>query len=285
MELVSIVLPTYNSDSYISETISSVINQSYTNWELIVVNDGSTDTTDSIINSLVATENRIKYISKTNSGVSNSRNAGIAIAKGSFIAFLDADDVWKTDNLLEKINLLNTNNCDVVYSKCELIDENSTKIGKEYGGSDYPSLNDILLLKGNYITAPSGVIFKKPVIDQIGGFDPNLSNNADQDIWIRALLANFRISYLSKVLWQYRVHTHNMSSNIKLLESDSIYMFDKTFKNNIHLTSTFKRKCYSKLYLMLAGSWWKNGYNKKRGMYFISKAFITSPLSIFNLLK
>ena len=143
-------------------------------------------------------------------------------------------------------------------------------------------MSDILLLRGNYLTAPSGIVFKKNVLDKIGGFDPNLSNNADQDLWIRILSNDFKIKLTKTVLWKYRVHNNNMSSNIALLEKDSIYIFNKANKNNLYVTFAFKQKAFSKLNLMLAGSWWKNGNNKTRGAYFIFKALINYPFIFIN---
>ncbi len=284
MELVSIIVPAYNANRFISDTIKSVINQSYTNWELIIVNDGSTDDTEKTIAPYL-NDKRIKYISKQNSGVSDTRNKGSHLANGKFIAFLDADDIWKEHNLARKIESLNNLNCDAVYSKCELIDENSIPINKELTGSGEPSLDDILLLKGNYITAPSGIIIKKIILESVGEFDINLSNNADQDLWIRILANGFKINLIPEPLWKYRVHSKNMSSNITLLESDSIYMFNKINVNKLFGSKSLKRKCFANMYLMLAGSWWKNGNNKTRGVYFITKALLTYPPSILKLIK
>jgi glycosyltransferase involved in cell wall biosynthesis len=284
MELVSIILPAFNANRFIAETITSVINQSYTNWELLIVNDGSSDDTEKTIASYL-NDNRIKYISKQNSGVSDTRNNGIHRAKGNYIAFLDADDIWKENNLTKKIECLHNTNSDAVYSKCELINEDSLPINKELTGSDEPVLADILLLKGNYITAPSGIVVKKTLIETVGVFDINLSNNADQDFWIRILVNGLKINFIPESLWKYRVHSKNMSSNIKLLESDSIYMFNKIGTSTLFSSKLFKRKCYASLYFMLAGSWWKNANNKTRGVYFIIKALLTYPPSILKLIK
>jgi glycosyltransferase involved in cell wall biosynthesis len=282
MELVSIIMPAYNASDYIAETILSVKNQTYTHWELIIINDGSTDNTEKKIQPFLKDDIRIKYLVKNNSGVSHSRNVGMNNAQGEYISFIDADDVWLENNLKEK--LIAIKNCDAVYSECELINENSKPINKKLTGANLPLLEDILLLKGNYITAPSGVLIKKSTLDKIGNFDINLSNNADQDLWIRILLNDFKIKLIPKVLWYYRMHSNNMSGNIALLESDSIYMFDKTYRNNSRFSNIFKRKSYSKLYIMLAGSWWKNGNNKIRSVYFIFKSFLNYPPTLIKLI-
>ena len=282
MSLASIIIPAYNASKYIAETVQSVVNQTYSNWELIIVDDGSTDNTLKIIDAIAQTDSRIKYLTKNNSGVSDTRNKGLSIAKGEFISFLDADDIWHTNNLEEKIKFIQKDNIDVAYSNCEKIDRNSNSLNNILTGSETPLLSDILLLRGNYLTAPSGIVLKKNVLDKIGGFDTNLSNNADQDLWIRILSNNFKIKLIKLVLWKYRVHDNNMSSNIALLEKDSIYIFNKAKKNNLYDTFAFKQKAFSKLNLMLAGSWWKNGNNKTRGAYFIFKALINYPFILIN---
>lgn len=285
MPLVSIIIPVYNAEIYISDTISSVLAQTHQDWEMIIVDDGSTDNSLTKIKQYSQNDSRIKIILKTNSGVSDSRNAGILISKGDFIAFLDADDVWLDANLEKKIEYLKSNNAHVVYSDCEVIDENSNAKNRLFETKEKPTLDDILLLEGNYITAPSGTIFKKEVFNTIGLFDEKLSNNADQDIWIRLLTNNFEIALLNNKLWKYRVHSNNMSSNIQLLEKDSLYMFNKARENNIFKSFVFQKKCFSRLYLMLAGSWWKNDGNKIRGLFFLIKSLLSYPPIIFKILK
>jgi len=103
--MVSIIIPAYNAGRFISETIESVLLQSFTNWELIIVNDGSKDNTGEIISKYAAADKRISIITKENSGVSDTRNKGIEKSKGEMLAFLDADDIWEA-NFLEKIFFL-----------------------------------------------------------------------------------------------------------------------------------------------------------------------------------
>ncbi|MCZ2225085.1 MAG: glycosyltransferase [Chitinophagales bacterium] len=280
----SIIIPCYNAEKYIAEAIQSVLDQTYINWELIIIDDGSKDSSSKIIAKFL-NDNRISFHQQTNSGVSSARNNGLKIAQGNYITYLDADDVWFKDNLKEKVNYLRNNAIDVVYSSYEVINEKSESISKISDKAIYPTLKDILLQKGNYSTAPSGLVIKKEVLHKIGGFDTNLSNNADQDIWIRILFNNYKIALIEKPLWKYRIHENNMSNNISLLEKDSLYMFKKVATNNMFGSFWFKQKCYSKLYLMLAGSWWKEGNNQLRGGYFIFLAFINYPFIILTLLQ
>ncbi len=277
-------MPVYNAEKYIEETIQSVLNQTYENWELIIINDGSNDKTDGIIQNYL-TNIKIHYYHQNNSGVSVARNFGISKSRGKYISFLDADDIWLLSNLEEKIFFLKKESIDAVYSNCDIIDENSININKTLTGSKTPTLNDILSIKGNYITAPSGIILKKEIFDTIGTFDTNLSNNADQDLWIRLLANKFKLELINKSLWKYRAHKNNMSKNISLLEKDSIYLIEKVNKNNLFESQFFKKKCFGKLYYMLAGSWWKNGNNKFRGLYFLLKSIWNYPQITLRILK
>lgn len=282
---VSIIIPCYNSEKYIAETIQSVMNQTYTNWEMIIINDGSTDNSVTILNQFLKEDNRIQLINKSNSGVSDTRNKGLEIAQGDFVTFLDADDVWYITNLEKKVNFLVSTGYDVVYSYCQLIDEYAEPIDSILKGENNLKIADFLSLKANYNTAPSGVLFRKEVLQKIGGFDVNLSNNADQDILIQSLANGFKIGVVSEVLWNYRIHAENMSKNVGLLEKDSIYLFKKCEKQQLFHSYWFKQQCFSNLYLILAGSWWKNGNNKFRGLYFLFLAVVSYPVSIASIFK
>ena len=113
MPEVSVIIPVYNSEKFLLETVQAVINQSYTDWELILVDDGSTDNSSVICNNFKNIDSRIKVINKKNEGVSSSRNLGINIARGEFIMFVDPDDTLEEDALGYLYNLTNTYNSDV----------------------------------------------------------------------------------------------------------------------------------------------------------------------------
>lgn len=283
--LVSVILPAYNAERYLTDTIHSVIAQTYTNWELLIINDGSTDKTREIGEHFSRSDHRIISLTKNNTGVSDTRNYGIQHAKGNYFAFLDADDIWLPTNLEEKIIFLQVNKADMVYSSCSLTDENSVSLNKILSGSNEPQLEDILLFRGNYLTAPSGIVLTEGLMRSVKEFDPNLSNNADQDLWIRVLANGYRIGFLDKILWHYRIHSANMSGNIALLEKDSLYLYEKIRKNAFFSSYLFQRKCFSRLYYMLAGSWWRTGKNSSRALFFGFRAIVQDPFIIINFIK
>ena len=133
-KMVSIIMPSYNTGKYISESINSVINQTYTDWELIIVDDASNDETDSIVSNYLK-DKRIRYIKKNrNCGAALCRNAAISEAKGRWVAFLDSDDVWKSDKLEKQIKFMEENDYYFSYTNYSEIDENGNRTGVKVTG-------------------------------------------------------------------------------------------------------------------------------------------------------
>ena len=283
-DMVSIIIPLYNSEKFIEETINSILNQTYKDWELIVIDDGSTDDSAYFVLKLSETDQRIHYQYQKNMGVSVARNKGIKRAKGHYVFFLDADDVWQEDNLELKIQFLEKNKeIDWLFGSINLIDENSKVLGIRLKGDDYDILKSLLLWDGNVLTTPSTVAVRVKCLEGIA-FDENLSTAADQDFVIQ-LASKYRGGYLHKSTVNYRVLTNSMSRNISLMEKDHIRVFKKARRNKLFKNFLFKQQCFSNLYWILAGSWWKDGENKLRGFYFILLALITNPFSVFRILK
>ena len=149
-ELLSIITPMYNYEKYIGQTIESVLNQTYKNWEMLIVDDCSNDNSPNIVKEYVQIDNRIKYIRvNKNKGVSNARNTGLQQARGRFIAFLDSDDIWNNSKLEDQVQFMIKNDCTITFTSYELIDEDSNKLGKEVTVTSEVRYND--LLKGNIL--------------------------------------------------------------------------------------------------------------------------------------
>lgn len=277
--LVSIVIPVYNGENYLAATLDSLLTQSHKNLEIIVVNDGSIDSSSKIIETYIAKYSFIQCIHKNNSGVSSARNSGLAIAKGDFISFLDADDIWLPENIELKLDfMILHSNAFGVTSYCEIIDEKSNNTGEIKKGDAIVSLKNILAWKGNYITIPSGILFRTADLKNLNGFNTELSNNADQEILMRALFTRKTFHTLQKVSWKYRRHSQNMSSNIQVMEKDTSLVYRLADQNKWFESWRFKRECMSKMSLILAFSWWKNGQDKMRSVKWIFQSFYYSPL-------
>ncbi len=208
--LVSIITATFNSEKFLGLTINSVLNQSYKNWELILVDDSSTDKTIELIGSYQKKHPNILLIQNTtNQGAGVSRNKGITAAKGDFIAFLDADDLWKPNKLEVQITFMIKNNLDVCFSSYDLIDEEGNNLFKRVIA--LPKLNYKKLLKSNYVGNLTGVYNCKNL-----GKIPSTKLRKRQDwiLWLEAIKKSNKDAIgIQESLAYYRVRKDSMSSN------------------------------------------------------------------------
>jgi teichuronic acid biosynthesis glycosyltransferase TuaG len=229
MDLVSIVMPAYNAENFITEAIQSVINQNHKNWELIIINDGSNDNTNEKIH-LFINDKRIKLINIENTGVSYARNLGLKKANGKYISFLDSDDKWDCSFLEDNLATLKTNNAGLVFSNHYIIDEKSNIIN-EYQVNDAYIKNfkpQIDLLKVDYIGILT-VCINKELCNSELYFDSNLNGVEDWDLWYR-LSNQTKFIFLNKNLSYYREHANGASKNIYKQALNRI----KYYKKNIH---------------------------------------------------
>lgn len=214
-ELVSIIMPTYNSEKFILKTIESVINQSYKNWELIITDDHSTDNTVELIKSSYVNENRIRvYPLSINQGAAVARNNSIKEAKGRYIAFLDSDDIWFPRKLEKQLAFMQKTKCDLTYSSFIVVNEKGEKKG--YVNADnkvtYKSLlkrDTIGCLTVMYDTAKNGKVYM-----------PLIRKRQDWALWLNILKQDNVISLgIKDTLAQYTLRQDSLSSNkIKLLK-------------------------------------------------------------------
>ena len=265
--IVSIIIPAYNAEKFIGETIESVSHQSLSEWEMWIIDDGSTDQTVDIV-SLYIHDPRIHLISKKNEGVSIARNIGFQHAKGTYVAFLDADDSWLETRLEKMVALFRTNPAlGLVHSHMQVIDEHSYPQETIYKGKEGYILDSLLLWEECNIPAPSSILVKREVVDRVGGFSTKLSTAADQEFFFR-VAALYEIGMVPEVLGLYRIHGQNMHSNILRMEKDHLRAYQLAEDNKLFKSKAFKDKCYANLYMILGGSWWVNGRNKREGSFF-----------------
>lgn len=210
LPLVSIITASYNSEKFIHATIKSVINQTYSNWELIIIDDASSDTTIQIINTFTSAHSNIKCLKNTqNQGAAFTRNRGIKIAKGHYIAFLDADDVWQTEKLKQQITFMEERNLSVSFSSYNLIDENGNSLNRTVIA--LPKITYGKLLKCNYIGNLTGVYNAK----KLGKvYAPNLKKRQDWLLWLEAVKRSKTPALgIDIPLASYRIRANSMSSN------------------------------------------------------------------------
>lgn len=274
---ISVIIPAFNAGRYISESISTVINQTFRSWELIVVDDGSTDNTVQVITPFLE-DSRIKLIRQTNKGVSSARNAGISAARGRFIAFLDADDAYLPENLAQKDEILKqSGSVDFVYCDAIRCDENLKEVRVEKG-ADTDNLF-IKVMEWNTETIPalsSNILVKASLMKEKIKFDENLSNCADR--YMKIMLSKYAIGqYLPMALIKYRDSPGSMSKKVKLFEHDEKYIIGKIIEDNIIPAGSYRNRVIANIYLILSGSWYRNAHNPWRAVLNGLKSIITYP--------
>ncbi len=211
---VTVIMPAYNVEAYIAESIESVLNQTYTDWELVIVNDGSTDRTGEIAARFAAAHpGRIRVITQANRGLAGARNAALRAGAGSVFALLDSDDEWAPAYLAEQLRILDAEpDVDIVTGNA------FTRGGREDGRParpfpdprPTPELLEILADEtGVFIMS----IFRREVVDAIGGFDEDFRTNEDYDFWIRAARVGFKFRRNPRPLGWYRRRPHSLSSS------------------------------------------------------------------------
>ena len=212
MPIISVVIPAYNAEKWISQTIKSVQQQTFSDWEIIVIDDGSTDSTLEILKGIV--DERLKVFSYENGGVSVARNRGLAHSAGEFIAFLDADDLWTPDYLeLHLAALKQHPEADVAYCWTARIDEKgdflSTKPPVFFQGNVYPQL-----LVKSFLDCGS-LLIRQQAIQSVGEFDPCLKLGEDWDYWLR-LARHSHFVLIPKVQLLYRQWSDSTTSKLHL---------------------------------------------------------------------
>jgi glycosyltransferase involved in cell wall biosynthesis len=273
--VVSIIIPAYNASRYIEETILSVQCQFVQNWELIIVDDGSTDNQNDLIERLTADDPRIRLVMQTNRGVSAARNKGLELSNGRYIAFLDSDDIWLPNNLSEKLLKFEQGDFGLVHSNAAVIDTKGGLTGAMLEGKEGDLLEDLLSWNGPHVPGPSGVLVRRDVIASVGVFDVSLSTSADFDFFIR-IASKFMVGQVPMVTWRYRVHSGNMHSNIQAMEHDVLLVFRKSSAAGLFKSPKFERKCRAKMYSVLGRSWMGDGKSFFRGLAFIARSAFLS---------
>jgi teichuronic acid biosynthesis glycosyltransferase TuaG len=227
--LVSVIITTYNRVKLLEHTLNSVLNQTHTNLEIIIVSDASFDGTDKYIESI--SDSRLKYFKlSNNSGLpSVTRNVGLKYATGEYIAFCDDDDIWKI-NKIEK-QLIKIENHDLCFSKRSFINEYGLPI--KHRPIFFPrQLTLSTLLITNYIVL-SSVVIKKSIINQFVGFNelPEFKASEDYELWTRLLANNISITLCPEELVLYRIHTNNISNNMVAGIERTMLINNKLFEN------------------------------------------------------
>jgi glycosyltransferase involved in cell wall biosynthesis len=224
---VSVVMTCYKYAQYLPHAIESVLEQTYGNVEVIMVNDGSPDNTDEVMQPYLR-DPRVKYIKQPNSGQTIAKNNGIRAATGEFIAFLDADDIWRRDKLAKQMPLFAAPEVGVVYSTMEFIDDAGDKVPYEASPLSRPRAGRITeALFVDNIVPFSAAVARRECFDKIGLMDDTLKMAIDWDLWLR-MSVHFSFAYVDEPLLLYRVgHPGQMSKNYFVREKDTMRIMQK----------------------------------------------------------
>ena len=216
--MISVVMPAYNAEKTIRHAIDSVLSQSYKDFELIVINDSSKDTTKEIIEEYINRDKRVRIINNNvNSGVSFSRNKGVFNAKGEYIAFLDSDDIWRQDKLEKQLRLMEKKNAVLSYTASSFIDQNGHAYNYIMQAEEKTSLST--LLRKNLVSCSSAVV-RADVMKTIEM--PNDKMHEDYYVWI-TILRQYKYAYgINEPLLIYRLSDNSKSSD-RLKSAKMIY--------------------------------------------------------------
>ena len=212
MPKVSIIIPVYNAEKYIAETIRSVLNQSFTDWELILINDCSTDNSVKVIEEYLGDKRIALYSNETSLKAAGSRNKGIDLARGQYIAYLDADDLWMTDKLSMQIEFMEANGCAFSCTEYEFGDENAVGTGRVVRVLPVMDYNRAL---SRTIIFTSTVMLDMTKLDKNDVYMPEVPSE-DTACWWKILRKGTNVYGLNKVLTVYRRPASSLSSNKKV---------------------------------------------------------------------
>lgn len=234
---VSVIMPTYNASDYIQESINSVIAQTFSNWELIIIDDGSTDTTFSIVEHYCNQDQRIKYFYQVNGKQGKARNLGVSHSNGKYVAFLDSDDLWMPEKLEIQLQQIEEKNVDLVFSDSYIFhDDNSLDRSRKMNVSSITLKGNEaleLFLQANRIPILT-VLVKKEKIILVDTFSEKLEiqNAEDYHLWLKLIIYGCVFYGSNKILTSYRIHSKSSTNNDKSASNQIPEVFFDLIKRN-----------------------------------------------------
>ncbi|MEM8504668.1 MAG: glycosyltransferase [Cyanobacteria bacterium P01_D01_bin.1] len=277
MALVSIIVPVYNGASTIRETLDSVLQQSFDAFELIVIDDGSTDNTLEIVASF--DDPRLSVFSYPNAGVATTRNRGVAQASTEYISFIDADDLWTPDKLARQLDALeSSSNAAVAYSWTDYIDQSGRFIASDqrvtFSGNAYGEL-----LRRDFLESASNVIIRRKAFLDVGGFDPSLSGAADWDFFLR-LAKRYDFVAVPHLGVLYRISNSSMSANLSMQEQECIAVLEQAYEQAPAHLQSLKPQSFGQLYQYLSFSAMRGPLSRDSGLmalHYLRRSLAHSP--------
>lgn len=251
---VSVIIPAYNVSAYLAEALLSLEQQSFREFEAIVVNDGSTDNTAEIAEQVCQRDSRFRLITKLNGGLSSARNAGIRQAQADYIALLDADDRYKPDKLANHVERLDrAPDVGVVYSASHIIREDGRRSWMSLSGKPIYADPLIALMCKNFVGHGSNAVFRRVLTDEVGEFDEALRSSEDIDFWLRiAATGRWRFYREPRALCCYRVRPSGLSFNVGEMQRSQEKVLEAAYQRSREQLEPYLPTAYAYMYRFLA---------------------------------
>jgi glycosyltransferase involved in cell wall biosynthesis len=276
--VVSVVTPAYNALQFLPDTIRSVVNQTFPDFEFIIVDDGSSDGTGEYISNY--SDRRIVALIRENRGPSAARNAGITVSRGKYIAFLDADDLWLPQKLDRQVQQMEADSeIGLTHTGISYIDEHSREIQPPLGVSGQGMIRKAMLINPS-VRCASTPLIRRSCFAQVGMFSEDLRQHADWDMWLR-ISEKFKIAIIDEPLTQYRQHSANMTKAVEHMMTEMQTVIERAFERVPESGATLKHRAYGSAYMFAA---WRAFYvNDRRMARQLQKSSWSAwPLTIFS---
>jgi glycosyltransferase involved in cell wall biosynthesis len=275
--VVSVIIPTFNRARFIASAIQSVLAQTYQSFEVIVVDDGSTDDTKSIVSEF--TDARVHYIYQSNHGRSNARNHALKVAQGRYIAFLDSDDLYMPGKLAMQVEYLETHSeVGMIYTSAVCVDEDGNRLPHTYEATVSGDIyKHIAFFTPVTITLPT-VVVRKEVFASVGGFDENMHRFEDTDMW-RRISKKYSIDALPIYTCELRTHDDNalLSQDPNKISIGLKYYVEKIFREDGNFGVSLLRRGAARIYFYYGGALFKVPQWRKFGVRLLMSSFCYSP--------
>jgi glycosyltransferase involved in cell wall biosynthesis len=250
---VSVVIPTYNYGRFIGDAIRSVLHQTLPPSEIVVVDDGSTDQTATVV---AAFGDAVRYIRQDNAGVSAARNRGVNESAGKLVAFLDADDTWEPTNLEKQVARFEIDDeIGLVHSAMREFDSETGETTRYYmDGAEDGVADNLLLWEGPTIVGPGAITVSREAFDRVEGFDTRMKVGEDWDFCYRVARL-FKIGFVAEPLVNYRNHSAAAHRNVENMERGMLMFYEKAFATDDREILKLRRRAYGNFHKVMAGSY------------------------------
>jgi len=283
LPLVSVIIPAYNAEQFVERTLNSVLNQTYQNLEVIVVNDGSHDRTVEIVSEIARRDDRVMLLHQSNSGVAAARNLGIQHSRGEFIAPIDADDLWHPENIAKQVNcaLEGGSSVGVVYSWSVYIDETDAPLD---GFRAFSITKDVFLtlLCHNFIGNASASLIRRCCIETVGGYDPEFwaqraQGCEDWDLYLR-LAEKYAFNVVPEFLVGYRKLPTSMSRDYTAMANSYCLALEGAKQRQPRLSARLFRLSKGNFFMYLAFEADRAG-DARNTLVWIGRALRSDPIT------